>query len=360
VGFYSRYCSRRWVYPSIAKPAEFLRELVGFLRHNPHDVIVSLFEEALLLSRHAGELEGLIRVPLPYYERMIAFHDKLLLWRLARRYGIPHPNTELLEGTDFPRKLVYPIAVKARQSSSAFGVAKAGGREELARARSRLRRRLGPAASTRLLAQEWIEGEQLCAFAFAYDGSPKGTLVYRNVCELPVNGGAGIVRESLRHPEIEHHVETLLRESRWHGPIGFDFLVQRGTGRVYLIDANPRFTPAVLLAEKCGFDVSRMAVSSHEPSPVVNVRAGVRTRIDPLVAFWMARAVLPQRRYSQRLRIALDLLIPKRRSASDFFDANDLASLRALPAALLDVVAWRVDPRTRGLDYVQASQFAET
>jgi predicted ATP-grasp superfamily ATP-dependent carboligase len=357
-GFYSRYTAATWVYPRIDRDhGAWFDALRTHLRREPHDVILPLYEEALALSRYAPALAGLASIPVGDYAGMMQLHDKRLLYELAARIGVPVPRTRVVAGP-LPADVTFPLVVKVGQSSSARGVAIVHSAREFEKAWHAMQVSHGLPGSVPAIVQDFVDGEQLCTLSFAWRGACKGTLVYRNLCEFPRNGGAGIVRTSIHHAEIAKHVQTLIEANGSHGVVGFDFMIDRN-GRPWLTDANPRPTPGIFLAQRCGLDLVGMAVGSEEPSAAAVVRAGLRTRIDPIVALWMLRSLLPGRDYWRRLRMTLSLLIPKRCSASDFFSIDDLRSLRALPIAALDAVRTLLRGSGGLLETVAASQYRD-
>ena len=355
-GFYSRYTHARWVYPRIDLDSRaWFEALKRYLQQEPHDAVLPMYEEALVLARYAAELRGLTRVAVGEYAGMMEMHDKRRLYELAGRIGVPVPATRLVDGP-LPEGLRFPLVVKVGQSSSARGVAIVHSAAQFERAWGALRASHALPRSVPAIVQDFVAGEQLCTLSFAWQGRPKGTLVYRNLCEFPRNGGAGIVRTSIHHAEIVAHVERLIEANGSHGIVGFDFMSD-SAGRYWLTDANPRPTPGIWLALRCGLDLVGMAIAQTEPARVTEVQAGLRTRIDPIAALWMLRSLLPGRDYWRRLRLALSLLVPKPSSASDFLSLDDLPSLRALPVAALD--ACRALWHGRLLDTVASSQYRE-
>jgi len=358
LGFYSRFTSGRLVYPSVAAdPDGFAEALGGFLESERHDVVLPLYEEALALARRADRFEGLARMPLPDYGTMLRFHDKRLLYGFAAEVGVPVPRTCDVCDRE-PEGIGYPLILKVPQSSSARGVARVRSRAEFRAARGRLLREHGLPQDAALLAQALVDGHQVCSLSFAWHGRPKGTLLYRNLCEFPFRGGAGVVRESVEHPGLEALVDELLRVSRWHGVVGFDFLVERATGRAFLIDANPRFTPGLRLAAMAGLDLVEMAISGDEPPPASPVAGGHRTRVEPLALAWAARALVPHRGYGTDLLRVADLLVPKSRSRSDLFAGDDLRSLRGIGTTLVDFLRSSL-AGSPGLRFIRDSQFTD-
>jgi hypothetical protein len=331
LGFYSHHTEGTWVHPPVGRsPRTFAKALVDFLQRRPHDFVLPLYEEGLVIARNAPGFAGLARTPLSDYGVMLRLHDKRSLYELAEHAGVPVPRWTVVRDAAAAAAVPFPIALKVPQSSSAVGVAQVRRPEDLPAVRQRLLRdnRLSPDAP--LIAQEWIDGVQLCSLGFAWRGRPKGTLVYRNLCEFPRRGGAGIARESIQHDAVTAHAAGLLQAAGYHGIAGCDFLVERATGSVLLIDCNPRPTPGMLLAQRCGLDLVGMAMSEGEPVAAATLTPGLRTRTDPLVALWCLGRLLPQPHYWSGLRQALSFLRPKSCSRSDVLVRDDLSSLVGL------------------------------
>lgn len=359
IGFYSRFTSARLVYPSIAtNPEEFVAFLSKYLREVPHDVVLPLYEEALALAKYRHLLPCAVRVPVPDYGPMLQLHDKRSLYQLAKRCGVHVPHTWSLPRTS-PESLPYPVVLKVPQSSSARGVIRVASVKQFPAAVEYLARSHSLMLTAPLLAQRYIAGEQICSFSFAWRGNPKGTVVYRNLCEYPFTGGAGVVRETCREPEVERVSTLILRETKWHGVLGLDFIREEASGNVYLIDANPRFTPGVSLALRAGVDVLQMALGAEEPAPATQHAGTLRGLIEPLVVAWMLRALLPHAGYGRDIAMAAHLLVPKSCSRSDLFDMRDMGAMRGVGLALLDSM---VDCARNGgapLDVIRDSQFAD-
>ncbi len=360
LGFYSRFTRRRWIVPRVADaPEAFVDDLARRLRARPHEALIPLYEEALAIARYRDRLPASLRIALPDYATMIRLHDKRGLAAFAHEAGVATPVTRAVPRGATPDvdDLGIPLIVKAPQASSARGVVKVASRAALDGSIATMRREHALPDDVPVLVQQAIDGDQLCAIAFAWHGRPKGVLLYRNVVEYPEAGGAGIVRIGLRDRRVERDVERMLEASAWHGIAGFDFMVERDTGRHYLIDANPRYTPATLLALRSRFDLLSMALAAEEPA-AADPRPGLRTRFDPLVALHVARSFVPQPRYCERVRAALGFLRRRPESRSDIFDPDDWCALRGLIPNAVDAI--RACARGRSaLDVVEGSNYCD-
>lgn len=359
IGGYSRYARRQWIVPRVSdEPRAFVAAVARLLEADPHDVVLPMFEETLAFARYRELLPLGVRLPLADYVTLLRVHDKRLLCGLARQAGVPIPETRLAR-EPWKEAGPFPFCLKVPQSNSARGVAVVRTRDEVEPAWRRLAavNRVPPEVPA--LVQRFVDGYQLCTLSFAWHGTPKGTLVYRNLCEFPSEGGAGIARVAVRHAKIEAHVDRLLRAASWHGVVGFDFMVDRETGDEFLIDGNPRFTPATLLSLRSGLDLAGWSVAEVEPAAAEPSRPGLRTRIDPLVVLYCLRALLPQRRFLTHLKQAMSFLVPKRVSRSDLYDAHDRKPLVGVALVAIDALRALARGGSSALDLVGGSTYTD-
>lgn len=356
-GFYSRFAERRFLYPPIAEePGAFLDSLETFLSENPHDFCLPLFEETLILAKNRDRFAGLCRFPFGDYERLLQFHDKSRFYEFASSLGLPVPRTLSYSHGNVPRDFHFPAVLKVPQSSGARGVVRVNAASEIAEAWRAMRERHAVPGNVPLLLQEWVNGEPYCVLAYAWEGRPKGILIYKNLGQYPVGGGIGVIRESAKHPEIRRMVETLLAANRWHGVVGFDFLVPRGGGLPWLIDANPRLTPAVTLAMRSGFDILSMMTSAAEPEQVGPLRIGLRSFSEPVALRWI-KELLPGGAlgFSDFFRMVGPIL----HSRSETWDWGDAPSLRAIPAIFYDLFRSALGKDVKGVDRIRSFQFSD-
>ncbi|MBL8994018.1 MAG: hypothetical protein JNM63_11805 [Spirochaetia bacterium] len=356
-GFYSRFTERRFLYPPIAEePEAFLNSLETFLSENPHDFGLPLFEETLILAKHRDRFKNLCRFPFGSYEDLLRFHDKSRFYRFATGLGLSIPRTLEYSGGAVPKDFHFPALLKVPQSSGTRGVVRVDAEIELAQVWTAMKARHVVPEKVSPLLQEWVDGEPYCALAYAWEGRPKGILIYRNLGQYPVEGGIGMIRESVEHPEIRRIVERLLVSSAWHGVVGFDFLVPRENAIPQLIDANPRLTPAVTLATRAGFDVLSMMTSFSEPEPAGKLRTGLRCFSEPVALRWV-KELLPGGALG--LGDFFRMIGPILSSRSETWDWGDAPSLRAIPAIFYDLFRSAMGWDVKGVDRIRSYQFSD-
>jgi len=282
---FSKYCSRRMVYPSVRRrPEAFLAFLRQELQERPYDLIMPMEEETLLLlAQHREEFAPLARLPIPPYQDIVKVRDKGWLLRHASRQGIPTPRTVCVEdSTDLDAikdTIPPPWVIKPRVSSGSFGIAYVEREQDLTEAYRKVHSHF-PFP----LIQERIppEGEAFGVSALLnHGGQVQACFVHRRLREYPITGGPSTLRESVRHPQIEELGIRLLQSLDWYGVAMVEFKVDPRDNQPKLMELNPRFWGSLALAIHAGVDfpylLYKMAMG-EEFEAIVDYEVGARCR----------------------------------------------------------------------------------
>ena len=276
--FRSRYCARHAVVPDVARdPEAFLSRL---------DAIYRRERCAALVPVYRGTIRALLARPdpgrttlLPPAESFALADDKARLhaWAVAR--GFPVPRSATWDGDGDPARgareagLAPPFVVKAAVGEGAREVRYADGWNDLHRRAADL------AGLGSLLIQERAAGAGYgVSCLFGQDGRRIASFVHRRLRENPPSGGASVLRESVRWPELEALGVAILRALDWRGLAMAEFKAD-AQGRPLLLEINPRFWGSMPLAVAAGVDFPRLYVEEalgRRPAPVTTYPAGVR------------------------------------------------------------------------------------
>ena len=282
---FSRYCSRRFVYPSAAtRPDAFLAALDQEVQSTGYDVLLPMeLATQLLVTEHRRRMEPGVRIPFAEAERARRVHDKGSLTAFARDHGIECPATFFPAGpgdaADLAGDLPYPVLVKPRHSSGGRGIRRVERRGEFLEAYTSVHARF-PAP----IVQECLPpgGEALgVAVLMNFTSEPRASFAYRRLREYPATGGPSTLRESIRDPGLRATAERLLSLLGWVGVAMAEFKVDPRDGRPKLLEVNPRFWGSLHHAIVCGVDfpwlLCRMAVEG-DVDRVADYRVGVQSR----------------------------------------------------------------------------------
>jgi predicted ATP-grasp superfamily ATP-dependent carboligase len=295
--FFSRYCSRRVIYPSPGRfPDRFIEFLLNEIKKNHYDCLFPMEEETLLLvAKHRDEISSHTSVLIPELKKIEFVRDKGNLIRFAEAHGIPVPKTVYALPTPEPCKvqgspapdvvqgtvasIPIPAVIKPRISSGSFGITYVRRQEDLLPAYHDVHL-LYPHP----LIQEWIP-DGLGTFGFSAlldEGSNvKAAFIHKKLRMYPVQGGPSTLREGVYHPQIMELGISLLKALKWTGIAMAEFKVDPRDGIPKLMEVNPRFWGSLQLAIISGVDfpwlMLRMALGETFP-PVLHYQVNKRCR----------------------------------------------------------------------------------
>ena len=284
MSFYSRYSLSDFIYPSpYRNQIEFIDSLIYNIRRLGAGVLIPVHEETFLISKFKSKLNPHIRMVIPDYDKILVAHNKDQWEQVAQSLGILVPRSYSIDamrsGSITPREIQFPMLIKPKQGGGAWGIQQANSSEQLERLLEP-DHYLGRPWS-RFFLQEKIAGETHCVAMLFRLGEIRAKITYRQLRDYPVSGGQATLRVSLRNESAEEYLRILLKELRWHGVCQADFIVDRNSGKNYLIDLNPRFWGSLTQAVASGVDFPYLIykiATQGDVEPVASFQTGVFTR----------------------------------------------------------------------------------
>jgi len=327
--FFSKYCSRRIVYPSPKRfPDRFIEFLLTEIKKHPIDCLFPMEEETLLLiAKYRSEISRYTCLLVPDLKKIEFVRDKGNLIRFAESHGIPVPktfqfpptltlpregggeekfHTHLRKGEEWkysPSGIVetnkvalpldgggegggvnfsaipVPAVIKPRISSGSFGIAYVKKREDLIPLYQSVHARYPYP-----LIQEYIpDGGGTFGLSALFDekSNVKAAFIHKKLRMYPVQGGPSTLREGIEHPQIMELGLSLLKSLNWVGIAMVEFKVDPRDGIPKLMEVNPRFWGSLQLAIFSGVDfpylILKMA-KGEKFEPVLHYTVGKRSR----------------------------------------------------------------------------------
>jgi predicted ATP-grasp superfamily ATP-dependent carboligase len=313
--FFSRYCSRRIVYPSPRRyPDQFIDFITKEIKENYYECLYPMEEETLLLlAQHRSEISKYTYLLIPDSQKIEFVRDKGNLLRFAEGHGIPIPKTIYgpptstlppepckVQGAGPESKVVQdspasnvvqglalqqvdsvpiPAVIKPRISSGSFGIAYVTKREDLIPLYQKIH-----AQYPFPLVQEWIpDGGGTFGFSALFDGGSnvKAAFIHKKLRMYPIQGGPSTLREGVEHPQIMALGLSLLKSLNWTGVAMAEFKVDPRDGIPKLMEVNPRFWGSLHLAIISGVDFPYLIfkMARGDPfDPVLGYTVGKRCR----------------------------------------------------------------------------------
>lgn len=259
-------------YPS-ASPEAYLARLLEIDAEVRFDVLIPCLDAELpvLSSLESALRERGIACVMPAPDALSA-RSKQRLPELASRLGVHSPETRaLLDAADLPRlaaAMGFPLVVKGPfcDAEVVHGLEQA----EIAF------RRFAAAWGLPVLLQRFVAGEEYNVAALGDgEGGVYGAVAMRKtiVTRLGKAWGAVTVHDSA----VLETAERVVRGLRWRGGCEIE-LLREPSGRVHLVEVNPRFPAWIYLTTAAGANLPhgllRLALGQHPPK-FERYRAGV-------------------------------------------------------------------------------------
>ncbi len=266
----SRYVSQAILRRSTGDPAD----LVDWMRRRDasenYALIVPTAERSLRTMQLCADDDPLRRkaVLAPPGSIEVAL-DKVETWELARRLGIPVPDSYTIDALHAgPEAIAYPVVLKTTHSQvlreGKFTYAAACIARNNADREAFLETWL---PYSKVQQQRYFTGRGWGVACLYAGGELRWHFAYERLHEMPLTGGASSYRRSVEcPPQLLNAARMLLDELSWHGVAMVEFRVN-AAGEFVLLEVNPRFWGSLALALRCGVNFSvgllRMATGGY-------------------------------------------------------------------------------------------------
>ncbi len=233
---------------------EFLTKLIS---QRSYDMLIPATDAALsLVSAHDAALRKLLYLACPSPQVVNRILDKSLTLEFANKAGIRVPSTHRISNVAqleaLSGELQFPLVAKPYHKSSEtdFKVRYYPAFEDLQQAL-----RNDSALGSRILLQEFAEGDGVGIEILMHSGEPVAIFQHRRLKEVPASGGAAAVAiAEAPEPLLVDQAVTLLRALEWEGVAMVEFRYQRSRRLSSLMEVNGRFWGTVALPIQAGVD----------------------------------------------------------------------------------------------------------
>ncbi len=225
-------------------------------------------EGARMVARNRAALRMRV-TPFSPPELLDVLNDKWRFFQFCREHDLPVPATRLLGNKDaidfaaLASELGLPLIIKPIDKAGSEGVVLIADASDFHR-----RIRDNPAyAYGRLIAQRYVDGIDLCFNFLAVDGLIVAQSTQRRMRNLV---------KFLENAELGELGRRLARASQYHGVMCIDARQEHITGKVYLIESNPRFWASLGASAWCGLNfVTEAAKAQATPLHVKTSHAAM-------------------------------------------------------------------------------------
>lgn len=275
----------------------YLDDMEKFIRQfKPQDdqpyVFIPAFRDAKLIAEHIDRFSPLVSVAATDFSGMNRVDPKHHLMHTLAELKITAPKTWHPQSEEELREAVkactLPTLIKSVDEVGGRGIDFIDNRDELALLASERQSQETPPP----LIQEAVDGKDYCMCVLCRDGEVVAHMAYTNLQNMPVEGGAGAMRQTVDDAVFLMPVKTLMKELDWTGIAEIDF---RWTGKPedtpHLIEVNPRFWAGIFQSVESGIDFPWLLYylfAFGEIPETETVDMGARTRVPGL---WIAGAL---------------------------------------------------------------------
>ncbi|MEM1558543.1 MAG: ATP-grasp domain-containing protein [Thermoproteota archaeon] len=271
-GFLSKYCSKKFIYPSpIEKKSKFIDSMLHLVRNENFDLLIPITDFTMIpILENRDEFENHVRVAAPPWEIAIKAYDKAQTIKIAEKLGIPCPRTFFVESLDNIKEVAndlrYPAVIKPRMKVIWVGERAvmlkvtprnyAHNREDLIKKYRKVMSQLSKYGipSDFFLIQEFAEGEGYGVEVLMDGSRPRVIFMHKRLREYPSTGGASTLRISVWNKKLAEYAISLLREMKWRGVAMVEFKFNEKNGDASLMEVNGRFWGSLPLAINAGVD----------------------------------------------------------------------------------------------------------
>jgi predicted ATP-grasp superfamily ATP-dependent carboligase len=217
--------------------SDYSAAVAGLVAREAPDLVVPTCEEVFFLAA-IRDRRG-IGFPLfaPHFDLLARVHNKADFAQLAAGLGADPPLTLRLSRREDLSGLPGPVGEFVfKPAWSRFGS------RVLIKPSEADVAKLRPTETDPWVAQSYLPGEEISAYAVATDGRLTAFQAYKPTYR--VGHGAGVAFESVDAPAAQRFVAGLVTRLNWTGQISFDFRHDED-GELHVIECNPRATSGV-------------------------------------------------------------------------------------------------------------------
>lgn len=241
-------------------------DLEEVLKEEKHDLLLPVGNASV---ERASALNAATAILPPPESVCIALNKWLTLER-AQQLNIPIPNTHKVQHLDDVDRLPldFPCVVKGTMEAGKNVVSYPQSKEEAKRAINGMVMDASQKGAFPII-QEYVPGVGLGFFGFYQRGVLKRFYMHQRIREFPLSGGASTAAKSIYHQQAFEYGKKLLDSLQWHGAAMVEFKYDPPTGRLALMEINPKFWGSTELGLAAGVNFGELLVRVKRGEEVV-------------------------------------------------------------------------------------------
>lgn len=315
----------------------FVQTVHAIVKRTPHVVLIPADCDAIRLVNRVRSQLPLRVTPIPDLATLDMFDNKWLFYQFCTRHGLPVPDTRFVSAKSaldydaVAAEFGVPFVVKPLNQAGSTGV-------QIIRSKAHFETAIlhddgydyGP-----LIVQRYIDGKDIDVSFLAIGG---------RLCAYAVQQSAPSEIVFVSHAELEALTAKLCHAGAYHGVMHVDARIDAASGKVYLIESNPRFWATLTASVWCGLNfVAESIVQAPRTNGVLCLTSGAANTRHPLLRPAAWRQLVGDVGWRGRLLRAVAFDLPTLR---DF--------VRELPVAGMRFLSRRTSMLLKGPDSMTA------
>lgn len=339
---YSNGVSKRIIAPSLLhEPYGYAKTVLDELKREQYDFYVPCLEDGFLMAHYKDIIQKYTKMVSMSYQEITRAHSKHAMREYAAEANVRMPVTQAPDSLKSAFKLLEdlnsPVVIKPRVACNAHGQKVVMDPKKAVWEYGQIVKKYGLEEQLPIV-QQHITGRLVSTVNLAVNGEVKGKVVFRALRTVPTSGGTSSYRETISSPEAELFDARLIKHFNWTGFISFDYMEEESTGKLYLIDCNPRIAPGAILAYHAGVDLMGAFAELAQGKDIAALprqQDGVRCKLVFLDLGWLLCNLIDKDLTSKEKFACFKAWIKREKSYKDIESIHDLRPAFALWTFLL-------------------------
>jgi predicted ATP-grasp superfamily ATP-dependent carboligase len=255
----------------------FVRHVNALADSMADAVLIPADCEGVRLTNRVRARLNVFVTPIPDADMLERFDNKWRFHKLCASNAIPVPDTLLfgskrdLDFDALAAELGLPFVVKPTNMAGSLGV-------QIIRNQAHFNaiiRDNGAYNFAPLIAQRYVDGEDIDISLLSLHGE---------ISAFAIQQVQGSEIRFMQNTELAKVAADICRASRYHGVMHIDARIEKGSGKIYLIESNPRFWVSVIASVWCGLNfVAESVAQFSRAGGVLQLTSGTAYSRVPLL-----------------------------------------------------------------------------
>ena len=223
-----------------------------------------------MVNNHAQELKEYFTFLLPEKRVLDSSLDKHLFNDMVKEYDLPVPPTFHKDEVTDAGTLDFPVIIKPTSRIHWFNsrvIRELGAQQKILLANNagefEAYRRKIDSEDIDYIVQKYVPGTeaQILSFHAFFDDTARPLAYYcgRKIRTYPNDYGLSCSLTLIKHPEMARMSLDILSRLNFKGPIKIDYKLDEASGRLYLLELNPRYNMWHYIGARAGINLPALA-----------------------------------------------------------------------------------------------------